>query len=267
MAMGVFGRNRRDHEQVAALRAEVAELREACAEMTNRLGGLEARPLPRPHPITPEAFDRVEALANDAARSATIARADVAVRVSNLDAAVSEHLIQLRADHDLVRATVEDLSATVGYQADYLESHADQLAVSLQANGAGGAAVAAEALELRTNQTRIANDVARLTIELRAELARLASIVTPGDAARGPRYPTHGDNRNGDAHAAATTDGDAHAAATSNGDAHATATTNGDAHAAATTSRDAHAAATTNGDADAVTTNGQRAGLTADTYS
>src|SRR3954471_19155188 len=151
MAMGLFGRNRREHEHGSALRAEVAELREACAEVTNRLGGLEARPLPRPHPISPEALARVEELATDAARSATIARADVAVRVSNLDAAVSEHGIRLQADHDRLRATVEDVSITVGHQSDYLESHADYLAISLQANGAGRPSVPGDA-ELRANQ-------------------------------------------------------------------------------------------------------------------
>lgn len=197
--MSVFRRHRADEHELAGLQAEVAKLSALSKDLTQRLIRMETRPLPRPNPVTPEAFGRLEELAIDASRSATIARADVAVRVSNLDAVVTDLSSRLSADHDALRAKVDDLSTTLEYQSDYLETHADQLAISLQ-NGSSAEA-AAPADDLRANQTRIAKDLARLTIELRDEVSKLASLVRPGATVRAYAYASNGNtanSRNGD---------------------------------------------------------------------
>jgi hypothetical protein len=188
-AMSVFRR-----KQLAGLQTEVARLRALSEDLTQRLTRMETRPLPRPSPLTPEAFGRLEELATDASRSATIARADVAVRVSNLDAVVTDLSTRLSADHDALRAKVDDLSKTLEYQSEYLETHADQLAISLQTDSSSEAAVPAD---LRANQTRIAKDLARLTIELRDEVSKLASLVRPGATARAYAYTFNGNAANG----------------------------------------------------------------------
>jgi hypothetical protein len=184
---------------LAGLQAEVANLRALSEELTQRLTRMETRPLPRPNPVTLEAFGRLEELAADASRSATIARADVAIRVSNLNAVVTDLSTRLSADHNDLLAKVDDMSKTLEYQGDYLETHADQLALSLQTGGSAEAAAPAD--DLRANQTRIAKDLARLTIELRDELSRLASLVRPGETARAYAYASNGStagSRNGD---------------------------------------------------------------------
>jgi hypothetical protein len=200
--MSVFRRHRRDEHDLAGLLTEVANLRALSEDLTQRLTRIETRPLPRPNPVTLEAFGRLEELATDASRSATIARADVAIRVSNLAAVVTDLSSRLSADHDVLRAKVDDMAETLEYQGDYLETHADLLAISLQTGGSGDAAAPAD--DLRASQTRIAKDLARLTIELRDEVSKLASLVRPGETARAHAYASNGStasSRNGD-HAA-----------------------------------------------------------------
>jgi hypothetical protein len=180
--MGLFRRNRADEYQLAGLKTDVVKLRELTDDLTKRLTRLETRPLPRPNPVTAEALARVEELANQAARNAAIARADVAVRVSNLDAVIADLSSRLNSDHAALRTKIADLSTTLDCQAEYLEAHADQVAVTLAAYGTGEPGSSTPA-DLRANQTRIANDLARLTIELRDEVAKLASVVKPGERA------------------------------------------------------------------------------------
>jgi hypothetical protein len=189
--MSLFRRNRPGQVQLAGLQADVVKLRELSDDLTRRLRTIETRPLPRPNPVTLEAFGRLEEMTNDATRSAAIARADVAIRISNLDAVVTDLSAHLSADHDMLRARIDDLSKTLEHQSDYLETHADQLALSL--HGADTTATA----ELQASQTRIAKDLARLTIELRDEVAKLASIVKPGEVARAHAYSAIGSTANG----------------------------------------------------------------------
>lgn len=181
--MGLFRRNRADEYQLSGLQSDVVKLRELADDLTKRLTRLETRPLPRPNPVTPQALARVEEVANQAARSAAIARADVAVRVSNLDAVIAGLSSRLGADHAALRARIDDLSTTLDCQAEYLELHADQVALTIEAYGVGEPGSTTPA-DLRANQTRIANDLARLTIELRNEVAKLAGVVKPGETAR-----------------------------------------------------------------------------------
>jgi predicted nucleic acid-binding Zn-ribbon protein len=181
--------------QLSGLQAEVTKLRELSDDLTRRLTSIETRPQPRPHPLTLEAFSRVEELSNDAARSAAIARADVVLRISNLDAVITDLSIRLAADQEALGARLDDVSRTLEYQGEYLETHADQLALSLQATGAGTAMT--DTSNLQANQTRIANDLARLTIDLRDEVAKLAAIVKPGEMPRVRAYAVNGNGANG----------------------------------------------------------------------
>jgi hypothetical protein len=189
--MSLFRRSRPRDIQLAGLQADVVKLRDLSDDLTRRLTSIETRPLPRPNPVTLEAFSRLEELTNDATRSAAIARADVAIRISNLDAVVTDLSSRLNADHDALRARLDDLAKTLEHQSDYLETHADQLALSLQ--GADPTVTA----DLQAGQTRMAKDLARLTIELRDEVAKLASIVKPGEFARVHAYSAIGSTANG----------------------------------------------------------------------
>lgn len=196
--MGLFRRNRADEFQLAALQTDVARLRALADELTQRLARVETRPLPRPNPVTPEALGRVERTVNDATRAAAIARADMAVRVSSLDAVVGDLSARLSADHAALRDRLDELAKMLDAQNEYLEAHADQVATLLDRQENDPA-------ELRRNQIRIANDLARLSIDLHDEVARLASVVTPGEKPR--ELP--GARRNGnDASVAVTTTGD-----------------------------------------------------------
>ena len=201
--MGLFRRNRPDELELAGLQADVVKLRELSDALSKRLTSIETRPLPRPNPVTLEAFGRLEELTSDATRSAAIARADVAIRISNLDAVMTDLSSRLNADHDGLRARLDDMSKTLEHQSAYLEIHADQLALSLQ--GASATVTSSETADLQASQTRMAKDLARLTIELRDEVAKLASIVKPGELARVHAYSTigaslNGQSGNGDGH-------------------------------------------------------------------
>ena len=188
--MGLFRRNRH-REAMAGLEAELARLHYVADDLAQRVNRLESRPLPRPNPVTPWALDRVERLAEEASRTASVARAEVAVRMSTIDGMVAELDLRLAEDRDALRVRIDDLTNTLEHQAAHLEAQAGRLAASTR-NGA--ALEPADESGLRANQTRIAGDLARLSIELREEVARLAGSLDSEPSHSGTNGHTNGDS-------------------------------------------------------------------------
>jgi hypothetical protein len=189
--MGLF---RRREDPMAPLVAQLTELdrRIAAAQFENtdlkaRLAALESKPLPAPI-VVPDADDlvlRVRTLlgeppsAVDPRRVEALeaARDRLELRLAELSSVLTDQLSELGGELD----TAEH--ATAGRLAE-LERRLNELTASLPAaersQRQDQQPTAEELEELRNNQVRIANELARFSIAVREEMAGLASLVPAG---------------------------------------------------------------------------------------
>jgi hypothetical protein len=189
--MGLF---RRREDPMAPLVAQLTELdrRIAAAQFENtdlkaRLAALESRPLPAPI-VVPDEDDlvlRVRTLlgepppAVDPRRVEALeaARDRLELRLAELSCALTDQLSELGGELD----TAEH--ATAGRLAE-LERRLNELTASLPAaersERPDQQPTTEELEELRNNQVRIANELARFSIAVREEMAGLASLVPAG---------------------------------------------------------------------------------------
>jgi hypothetical protein len=187
-SMGLF---RRREDPMAPLAAQLTELdrRIAAAQFENadlkaRLGALESKPLPAPV-VMPNEDDlvlRVRTLLGEPPptvdprriEALEAARDRLELRLAELSCALTDQLSELGGELD----TAEH--ATAGRLAD-LERRLNELTASLPAAERSDQQPTAEELEeLRNNQVRIANELARFSIAVREEMAGLASLVPAG---------------------------------------------------------------------------------------
>ncbi len=186
--MGMF--KRRD-DPIAPIAAQLAELdqRLAAAQFENaglqaRLMALETKPLPAPHvpPDTDDLAAKVRQLLGDPdpgidprrVEALEAARDRLELRLAELSAVVTNQLSELGGELD----AAEHATATRLIE---MEQQLAALTESVQAPpGQLRDPTADELAELRANQVKIANELARFSIAVREEMAMLAPRVGVG---------------------------------------------------------------------------------------
>lgn len=189
--MGLFRRHDARNEQLDAVASQLAELdrrlAEAQAENTalqGRLAAIEQRPLPAPVP-QPDVNDlasKVRGLLGDPPPAIDPRRVDeleasterLQLRVAELAAVVTNQVGELGGELDAIEHVVtrrlEEFEARI----------AQNGAATHAAAGEPGQPLPEDVLgELRANQVKIANELARFSIAVREEMASLAPRVTP----------------------------------------------------------------------------------------
>jgi hypothetical protein len=173
---------RRTSESIAELRRELAELREqvpAADEPPVALAN-DAAPFPPPSPGTSltEVHDLVRGLSDrveglDARQVADHER--LSLRLEELTTQFTNQLLEIGGELD---ATHQRLTSQLAAQ----DQRFDELSAVASSNGKGEPDALIE--ELRTNQVRIANDLARHEIAVRQDLAALAELVNRSRSSR-----------------------------------------------------------------------------------
>jgi hypothetical protein len=182
---------RRHDERVTAALAQLTELdrrltaaAEENAELHARLASLEHRPLPAPvpPPDTADLAAKVRALlgdpppAIDPRRVAELEAAQDRIehRLGEITAVVANQLSELGGELDVLEHGVARQLADLEARLSAI-TQASTAAASPSGNGHGPA----DLEELRANQVRIANELARFSIAVREEMAALSPRGTP----------------------------------------------------------------------------------------
>lgn len=188
--MGLF---RRRDERLDAVSGQLAELdRRLLASATEnaalqaRLAALESKPLPAPAP-PPDTTDlaaKVRTLLGDPPPAIDPRRIEqleagherLQLRLAELASVLTNQLGELGGELDAVE---QGTSRRLRELEERVAQESAAIAPVVNANGEGPHATPAEIEELRANQVRIANELARFSIAVREEMAALAPRVTP----------------------------------------------------------------------------------------
>lgn len=189
--MGLFRRHdARDERldavagQLAALDRRLAEAQVENASLQSRLAAIEHRPLPAPvrQPDVDDLATKVRSLLGDPPPAIDPRRVDeleasterLQLRVAELASVVTNQLGELGGEVDAIEHAVTR-------RLEEFEARIAQNGAAAHAAASGpGQPLPEDVLdELRANQVRIANELARFSIAVREEMASLAPRVTP----------------------------------------------------------------------------------------
>jgi predicted nuclease with TOPRIM domain len=184
--MGIF---RRSSDELSELRSQLDDLRAqlteeriaraALADQFERRLGVPKLPPPVPRTSLSEALADLQALSQRVegldGRTAAI-HTEVRLRLDEVATQLTNQLSELTGELERTQADLYHQLAEQGAHVEEMAATALQVAAATPGT-ADDEALAEHLAELRANQIRIANDLARHEIALRADLATLASLV------------------------------------------------------------------------------------------